>query len=195
MLRSRMRAVPSVRSLAAALTALIMVIATPATANLRISDLEVFLDDRELTVDVAVLGAIGPGVHEGVQSGIPAHLRYTIELWQYQRYWRDSLLTTKIVERALAYNVVTKEYRVTAVKGDATGPHVTRDLRDARQALSQVRGLKLVQAGAMDAAEVIYVRVHVEAALNGDNSIVTRMAGAAEQTMRQSDYRILPRTP
>jgi hypothetical protein len=189
-----MDAVTRVRSLwAAALAALIMVIATPAGADLRISDLDVFLNDYELTVNVAVLGAIAPAFHEGIQSGIPSHLRYTVELWQYNRYWRDSRLLTKVVERQLAYNVVTKEYKVTTLKGETRRPHVTRDLRDAQRVLSEVRGLKLSPAGEMDPAEIIYVRVHAEAALNGENSFVTRMAGTAEQAVRQSDYRTMLR--
>jgi len=102
-------------------------------------------------------------------------------------------LLTKVVERALTYNVVTKEYKVSVVKGDARAPHVTRDLRDAQRVLSEVRGLKLTPASSLDPAEVIYVRVHVEAALNGDNSFVTRMAGTAEEARRQSDYRTILR--
>jgi Domain of unknown function (DUF4390) len=183
-----------VRSLrVVALALLIGLIATPASADLRISDLDVFLNDHELTVNVAVLGAIAPAFHEGIQSGIPTHLRYTVELWQYNRYWRDSLLLTRVVERQLAYNVVTKEYKVTTLKGEPRTPHVTRDLRDAQRVLSEVRGLKLGPATTLDPAEVIYVRVHAETALNGENSIVTRMAGTAEQAMRQSDYRTLLR--
>jgi hypothetical protein len=183
-----------VRSLwAAAVAALIVVVAAPAGADLRISDLDVFLNDHELTVNVAVLGAIGPAFQEGVQSGIPTHVRYTVELWQYNRYWRDSRLLSKVVERQLAYNVVTKEYKVTTLKGETRSPHVTRDLRDAQRVLSEVRGLKLSPIGAVDPAEVIYVRVHAESSLNGENSIVTRMAGTAEQVMRQSDYRTMQR--
>ena len=192
MLRSPMLASTRVRSLwAAAVAALIVVVAAPAGADLRISDLDVFLNDHELTVNVAVLGAIGPAFQEGVQSGIPTHVRYTVELWQYNRYWRDSRLLTKVVERQLAYNVVTKEYKVTTLKGETRSPHVTRDLRDAQRVLSEVRGLKLSPIGAVDPAEVIYVRVHAETALKGENSFVARMAGTAEQTMRQSDYRTL----
>ena len=189
-----MRAVTRVRSLrTTTLAALILVIAAPASADLRITDLDVFLNDHELTVNVAVLGAVAPGFQEGFQSGIPAHLRYTVELWQYNRFWRDSLLLSTVVERALAYNVVPKEYKVTSVKGDTRAPHVTRDLRDAQRVLSEVRGLKLTPAGSLDPVEIIYVRVRVEAALNGENSFVTRMAGTAEETMRQSDYRTMLR--
>jgi len=57
--------------------------------------------------------------------------------------------------------------------------------------LSELRGLKLQPAGSLDPAEVIYVRVHAETALNGENSFVSRMAGTAEQAMRQSEYRTL----
>ena len=45
----------------------------------------------------------------------------------------------------------------------------------------------------MNPTDVIYVRVHAEAALNGENSFVTRMAGTAEETMRQSEYRTITR--
>ena len=175
------------------LAALILAVAAPAVADLRISDLDVFLNDHELTVNVAVLGAIGSASQEGIQSGIPTHLRYTVELWQYNPYWRDSRLLTRVVERQLAYNVVTKEYKVTTLKGETRAPHVTRDLRDAQRVLSEVRGLKLTPVGTVDTAGVIYVRVHAESALNGDNSIVNRIAGTAEQAMRQTDYRTVRR--
>ena len=194
MLRSPMLPGTRARSLwAAALAALILVVAAPVSADLRISDLDVFLNDLELTVNVAVLGAIGPAFQEGIQSGLPTHLRYTVELWRYNPYWRDSRLLTKVVERQLAYNVVTKEYKVTTLKGEIRAPHVTRDLRDAQRVLSEVRGLKLTPAGAVEPAEVIYVRVLAESALNGDHSIVNRVAGTAEQATRQSDYRTMQR--
>jgi Domain of unknown function (DUF4390) len=184
----------SARSLrAAALAALILLGAAPATADLRISDLDVYLNDHALTINVAVLGAIGPAFQEGVQSGIPTHLRYTVELWQYNPYWRDSRLLTKTVERQLVYNPVTKEYKVTTLKGEARPPYTTRDLRDAQRVLSEVRGLTLTPAGTVDPVQVIYVRVLAESALSGDTSIVARMAGTAEQTTRQSDYRTITR--
>ena len=178
---------------ATALMALVLVAATPAGADLRISDLDVFLNDHELTVNVSVLGAVPETFQEGLQSGIPTHIRYTVELWQYNRYWRDVRLLARMVERQLTYNVVTKEYKVTSLHGETRAPHVTRDQRDAQRVLSDLRSLKLTPAGAMNATDVIYVRVHAEAALNGENSFVTRMAGTAEETMRQSEYRTIRR--
>ena len=189
-----MRAGSRVFSLGAtALMVLVLVAATPAGADLRISDLDVFLNDHELTVNVSVLGAVPETFQEGLQSGIPTHIRYTVELWQYNRYWRDVRLLARMVERQLTYNVVTKEYKVTSLHGETRAPHVTRDQRDAQRVLSDLRSLKLTPAGAMNATDVIYVRVHAEAALNGENSFVTRMAGTAEETVRQSEYRTIRR--
>jgi hypothetical protein len=189
-----MRAVSGVRFLGAmALMVLVLAAATPAGADLRISDLDVFLNDHELTVNISVLDAVPETFQEGIQSGIPTHIRYTIELWQYNRYWRDVRLLARVVERQLAYNVVTKEYKVTSLQGETRAPHVTRDQRDAQRVLSDLRALKLTPAGAMNATDVIYVRVLAEAALNGENSFVTRMAGTAEETTRQSEYRTIRR--
>ena len=179
----------------AAVTALLLVVAgaVPARADLRISDLDVYLNDHEVTVRVVLLDAIPPGFHEGLQSGIPAHVRFKIELWQYNRLWRDRLVHRVKIERQLAYNAVTKEYKVISLKGETRSPYGTRDLRDAQRVFSEVRALKLGAAGTLNPAEIFYIRVQAEAALNGENTFVTRMAGTAEQTERQSEYRTIQR--
>jgi hypothetical protein len=195
MARPPMLAAFSARHLVgAALALLLLAGAAPASADLRISDLQIFLNDHEVTVNMVLLGAIPVGLHEGLQGGIPTHVRYTVELWQFNRYWRDARLLVRTVERQLVYNVVTKEFKVTSLKGETRPPHVTKDLRDAQRVLSEVRALKLTPATALHPSDIIYVRVHAEAALNGENTVLTRMAGTAEQTSAQSDYRTLYRT-
>lgn len=167
--------------------------AAPATADLRISDLDLYLNDHELTVHITLLGVVPAGLTEGIQSGIPAHVRYTVELWQYNRFWPNRLLLRTIVERQLAYNVITKEFRVTSLRGETRAPYVTREMRDATRVLSEVQGLKLTPAPAMVPAAIFYVRVLAESALNGENTFITRMAGTAEQTVRDSDFRTIQR--
>ena len=177
----------------AAMLALHLLATTPALAELRVNDLDIYLNDHDVTVHVVLLGTIPPGFNEGLQSGIPAHVRYTVELWQYNRLWRDALIKSVTIERQLAYNVVTKEYKVISLKGETRPPHGTRDLRDAQRVLSEVQGLKLGPASGLDAAEIFYVRVHAESALNGENTFLARMSGTAEQAMRQSDFRTIQR--
>ena len=48
--------------------------------------------------------------------------------------------------------------------------------------LSELRGLKLMPAAQLDQSELFYVRVRAEAALSGQNTFLTRLSGAAEET-------------
>jgi hypothetical protein len=105
----------------------------------------------------------------------------------------DRMLVAKTIERTIAYNVVTREFKVSTVQGEIRPVYTTRDLRDAQRVLSDIRGVKMTPAATLDPAAVIYVRVHAETALNGENSFVARMNGTAEQTARQSDYRTIQR--
>jgi hypothetical protein len=189
MVSYRLRSFP----VAAVLALWLLAETTPATAELRVNDLDIYLNDHDVTVHVVLLGTIPASFHEGLQSGIPAHVRYTVELWQYNRMWRDALIKSVTIERQLAYNVVTKEYKVHSLKGETRPPHATRDLRDAQRVLSEVQGLKFGPASSLDPAEIFYVRVHAESALNGENTFLARMSGTAEQTMRQSDFRTIQR--
>jgi hypothetical protein len=173
--------------------ALVLVAVGRAGAELRVSTLDVFLNDHEVTAHVVLLGALPPEYHESLHSGIPTHVRFTIELWQFNRLRPDRRLSRLFFERVLTYNVVTKEYKVTSVKGETRPPYTTRELRDAQRVISEARGTKLTPAPSLDPAEIFYVRVHAETALNGDASWVARMSGTAEQTVRQSEYRSLLR--
>jgi len=171
--------------------ALLLLSGARAAAELRISDLDVYLNDHEVTVHAVALGTLGPALQEGLESGLPAHVRFRVELWQYSRLWRDRLLITHVLERHLTYNVVTKEYKVMFAKGEPRPPYATRELRDAQRVISEVQAVKLTPASELDPTGVIYVRVHAETALSGENSFLSRLAGTAEQAVRQSDYRSL----
>jgi len=172
---------------------LVAVMTPSAYAELRISDLDVFLNDHDITVHVVLLGTVPEPFLESIHIGIPAHVRFTIELWQYRRLQTDRLVVSRQLERTLTYNVVTKEYKVTAVKGETRPVYTTRELRDAQRVLSDARAAKLAAAASLDPADVIYVRVKAETALNGENTFFTRMAGHAEQVVIQSDYRTITR--
>ena len=187
-----MRLLSPARGPVAAALVLALSLGPPAaSADLRISDFDVFLNDHEVTVHFVLLDAVPFAFTEGIRSGIPTQYRYTVELWQYNRLWPDSLLIRKVIERQLDYNVVAKEFKVTALRGETRQPYLTRELHDAQRVISEVRGVKLTPATAVDPKEILYVRVQAEAALNGEHTWVGRMSGTAEQTARQSEYRTI----
>ena len=164
------------------MVALIVAIAAPVVAELRVSGISVFLNDADVTVHVALLGAIPPSFSESLRSGIPSHLRFVVELWQYRRAWPDRHLQTKTIERQIQYNVLTKEFKVASLAGETREPYITRELRDAEHVLSEVRGLKLMAVSQLESSQLFYVRVRAEAALRVANTFLTRLSGEAEET-------------
>jgi hypothetical protein len=167
----------------------------PAHAELRISNLSVFLNDYEVTVRVVLLGAIPSGIYEGLHTGIPAHVRLRVELWQYNRVLPDRRTQSRTVERQIMYNVLTKEYKVTSLRGEHREPYLTKDLREAQRVISEFRVGSLIPAASLNAKELYYIRVHSDVSRNGVNSWVARFAGEAEETdWVRSDLLTLTRT-
>ena len=174
---------------------LLIAAVAPGVAQLRIGDFSVLLDDRDVTVQAVVFGAIPASFDESVKSGIPSHLRVRLELWQHNRMWPDRLIETRSIERQISYNVVTQEFRVASLAGETREPHVSRRLGDAVRVLSELRGVTLLPASQLDPAELFYVRIRADVALGGTSSLLTRLSGDAEETgwVRSSLLTVHPR--
>ncbi|HEY1333325.1 MAG TPA: hypothetical protein VGF31_03645, partial [Myxococcaceae bacterium] len=57
--------------------------ASGAPGPFRISNLVVTNSDSTLLVTLVLLGAMPDGIVEGLGTGIPASVRFQLELWQY----------------------------------------------------------------------------------------------------------------
>lgn len=172
-----------VRSWIGGLVALGIAVGPPsAGAELRIGDLNVFLNDFDLTVQLVLVEAIPPSFHESLQSGIPVQARISLELWQYNRFWIDTRIKGSTVDRHLTYDVLAKEYKVVATAGEHREPYLTKDFREAQRVLSDLRGVKLAPVSALSPRELFYVRVRAEVSLRGPNTFFARLFGQAEET-------------
>lgn len=169
-------------ALAASLLAVVLVGAPDAEADVRISNLAVFLNDYDVTVTVVLFDAVPSALHESLHTGIAAHVRYYVELWQHTRMGVDRRLQARMVERQLTYNVLTKEYKVAPLKGEQREPLLTKDLREAQRVISELRVGQLAPVAALDKQELYYVRVRSDVSLGGVNSWFARMTGEAEET-------------
>jgi hypothetical protein len=181
----RHRPLPSIAlgiSLLGALLLSAVMTPAPVHADVRISNLSVFLNDYDVTVTVVLFGAIPDSLHESIHTGIAAHVRYYVELWQYARMGVDRRLQARMVERQLTYNVLTKEYKITALKGETREPILTKDLREAQRMISELRVGQLAPVVALDKQELYYVRARSDVSLGGVNSWFARMTGDAEET-------------
>lgn len=140
-------------------------------AGLRIADLTVTNSEESLGVHAILIGPMPPQMLEALETGIPATVRFTIELWQYNRFWADRLVATKVIERSVSYDVLTKEYRVQMVKGEERPAHITRTLNEAQRALTALRDPKFVSLTALRPDDLYYVRVRGEVQSAQDSSI------------------------
>src|SRR5215831_5765079 len=170
-------------TLVVATMALVSLPAPPARAELRFGNLAVFLNDFDVTIQVVLLGAIPSSLYESLQTGIAAHVRFQVELWQYNRVLPDRRLTTRTIERHVSYNVLTKEYKVVSLKGESPHePYLTKDLREAQRVVSELRAGNLAAASSLNPNDLYYVRVHADVSLGGVNTWLSRFAGEAEET-------------
>ncbi len=160
----------------------LVLVAAPAAGELRVTDLWVYLNDFDVTVQMVVIGTVPQTFTESLQGGVPAKVRFSVELWHVRRLWPDRLLLARTIERQLQYDVLTKAFKVVSVSGETRDPYSTRDLRDAQRVLSELRGVKLTPVSQLDPQALFYVRVRAETALNGENTFLTRIYGESEET-------------
>jgi hypothetical protein len=146
-----------------------------AGAPFRISNLVVTNSDSILSVNLVLLGAMPDGIVEGLGTGIPAAVRFQLELWQYSSWWVDRRVVAKLVERQVVYDVLTKEFRVSAVQGEEREPYVTRDVWEAERVLSEIRAFKLTPLSHLNLDDLYYVRVRAEVRSGAPDSSVSRI--------------------
>jgi hypothetical protein len=154
--------------------------AASADSELRISNLSVFLNDFDVTVQGVLLGAVPSSLTESLQSGVPVHVRFVVELWQ-QRF-RNRLIQSRTIDRQITYNPATKEYRVASTAGEERELFVTKQLREAQRVVSELRVGKLSPDASLDPHELYFVRLRAAVSLNGVNTWLARYNGEAAET-------------
>lgn len=172
------------------LLACLVILSTPppAAAELRIVDLSLGLNGHELTVYVILLGAIPPALLEGLGSGIPVHVRFRAELWRYSRFWVDRRILSRVIERQVGYDILTKAYKVLSVSGEIREPYVTKDLREAQRILSDFRGLKLAAGSTLSPQELYYIRVRANVRASGGTPSFSRLLPFMESGEEQTPW-------
>jgi hypothetical protein len=162
----------------AALVGLVFVLSPPGwAAPLRLANLVVTNADNTLLVNMVLLGSLPEGVVEGLSTGIPASVRFQVELWQYNSWWFDRRVVVKVLERQVVYDVLTREYRVTASQGEEREPYVTRDIWEVERVLSEVRSLRLVTIASLKGQDLYFVRARADVRAGAPDSSISKIVG------------------
>jgi hypothetical protein len=154
----------------------LVLLSAPGWAGpLRIANLAVTNTDKTLLVSMVLLGSLPEGMVEGLATGIPATVRFQVELRQFNSWWFDRRIAAKILERQVVYDVLTREYRVSAVQGEERDPYVTRDIWEAERVLSEVRGLRLVPIASLRNQDLYYVRARADVHSGAPDSSISKI--------------------
>ena len=184
--------------LAGAFGLLLLLATSGLAASFRISNLVVTNSNRALLVNAVLLGSLPASVVEGLATGIPASVRFQVELWQYNNWWVDRRVATKIVERHVAYDLLTKEYRMSAVEGEVREPYVARDIWEVERVLSELRRIPLAPITLLKRDDLYYVRVRAEVRSGTPDSSVSKvmpfLSSKAETEWEQSPLLTVSRT-
>jgi hypothetical protein len=185
------------RALAAAVALVLLVTEHVWAGPLRVSNLVVTNSEQTLLVQLVLLGSLPEAIVEGLGTGIPATVRFQVELWQSVSWWVDRRIAAKILERQVVYDVLTKEYRVTAVQGEERDPYVTRDIWEAERVLSDVRGLRLFPIASLKVQDLYYVRARADLRTGTPDSLSKLMpfgSSRIETSWEQSPLLTIGRT-
>jgi Domain of unknown function (DUF4390) len=182
---------PRRRAGAFAAAAVLLILAQPgwAAGPLRISNLVVTNTDKTLLANMVLLGSLPETVVEGLATGIPASVRFQVELWQYNSWWVDRRIAATILERQVVFDVLTKEYRVMPLQGEEREAYVTRDIWEAERVLSEVRALRLAPITSLKGQDLYYVRARADIRTGNPDSIskiVGLWSSRAETSWEQS---------
>jgi hypothetical protein len=122
-------------------------LSTPAMAEQEpvIDDIVITTANSKLVLFATVMNCFTDEMLEGVRNGIPLTFRFDIELDKIRNNWFDSNLVGHKINHTMSYDPLKKEYQVAFAEKDR--PEVTRSLREAKQMMAEINGLKLIGLG------------------------------------------------
>ena len=157
-----------------ALVGLLSALPISEAAEMKLSNLTVLLNDADVTVQAVLVGAIPPNLKEGLEGGIPITVKFQVELLQFRRLWVNRFIASKVIERQMTYDLLTKEFRVTPIKDERRDPYTTKELREAQRVVSEFR-LKLLPASELNPRDLYFVRVRAEVSAGSGLSFFSRL--------------------
>jgi hypothetical protein len=149
LMRRSVRHSPTVRRWSIAVVAALALCVSSLTASaepLELPTLEVVRTDDGLMLSFVSRFELPRAVEDAVQKGIPLHFVARIELFRSRWYWRDQRIADVSRTWRLAYQPLTRRYRVTF--GSLNQTYDT--LADAMAALRRVTQWKVVDNSALE---------------------------------------------
>ncbi|MBA3594172.1 MAG: DUF4390 domain-containing protein [Polaromonas sp.] len=191
------------RGLLAFFACVVMAFASPATQAAEVTQLRMERSDESVYLSAAVRFDLPPVVEDALIKGIPMFFVAEADIYRGRWYWYDKRITTATRTMRLAYQPLTRRWRLNILPGaiSVTGLRASLSqnydtLSDALAAIQRISRWRIADAAEIDAA----ARHNVEFRFRLDLSQLPRpfqigVAGQRDWTIAVEDSRQLVAEP
>lgn len=116
--------------------------APPEGAEIR--DLQVRNNPNDIFISFLLDGAFTDEIREQIDSGLPVTFRHYVEIIQKRTAWFDRTLVRKVISSTVAYDTLTRQYRLTrSVDGEVMDTSVTERREEMERFMAGVERQRL----------------------------------------------------
>jgi hypothetical protein len=123
----------------------------------RIDEIVISVTNDHVLLFATVTHCFTDEMLEGVRNGIPLTFRFDIRLNKVHDNWFDTELVEHKINHTLSYNPIKEEYQVAFAEKDR--PEVTRSLKEAKNMMADINGLKLYPLKEMDVSSPYSLKI------------------------------------
>jgi hypothetical protein len=130
----------------------------PEGAEIR--NLEVENSQHDLLVSFDLTGAFSPEVEDQIESGLPVTFNHYVEVLNRRAAWFDDTLVRKVVSTSVAYDTLTRQYRLTrAVDGETVETAVSEMRPEMERFMTRVERLRMCDPADLPGEKALHLRV------------------------------------
>jgi hypothetical protein len=126
----------------------LLLIASEAGADAKISDLRAALDGERVLASFALTGGLDRRLAQRIDSGLPTSIVYEIELHKDRKRWYDNRLDRSTLEAVAVHDAVARTYTVhLKLDGELIESRTVRDREDLEAAMARIDGVPVFTLG------------------------------------------------
>lgn len=163
----------------------LLVLASQARAEARITDLRVSLDGERVLASFNLTGGLDARLARRIDSGLPTSILYEIELHKDRKRWYDNRLDNSTLEVMAVHDAVARTYSVhLKLDGELIESRTVRDREALEAAMTRIEGVPVFTLGGRTPRGRLLIKVRAEL---GSRTILSFIPAAIHTEWRDSN--------
>jgi len=163
----------------------LLLLASQARADAKISDLRAALDGERVLAGFALTGGLDRRLSQRIDSGLPTSILYEIELHKDRKRWYDNRLDRATLEVVAVHDAVARTYTVhLKLDGELIESRTVRDREALEAAMTRIDGVPVFTLGEGIPRGRLLIKVRAEL---GSRTILSFIPAAIHTEWRDSN--------